>query len=63
MSGLVWAIVAGAIAIAIGAYFMARSYIKAKQFRAALDAKKRMSDMRRSTRTHTIERLRDHGNF
>ena len=59
MSGLVWAIVAGAIAIAVGAYFMARSYIKAKQFRAALNAKKRMSDQRRSTRTHTVERLRD----
>lgn len=63
MSGLVWAIVAGGVALSIGAFFMARALVKGKARKAVEEARQRMDAVSGDKPPHhTAKRLR-HGRF
>ena len=62
MSGLVWAIVAGGVALSIGTFFMARALVQGKSRKAVEEARQRMDSVGDNPPHHTAERLR-HGRF
>tara|TARA_R110002012_G_scaffold54_2_gene153 strand:+ start:3721 stop:3909 length:189 start_codon:yes stop_codon:yes gene_type:complete len=59
VSGLVWAIVAGGVALSIGTFFMARALVKGKSRKAVEEARQRMDSVRDHVPHHTAERLRN----
>ena len=62
MSGLVWSIVAGGVALSVGTFFMARALVKGKARKAVEEARQRMDAVGDNKPAHhTAERLRrDH---
>ena len=60
MSGLVWAIAAGGLALAGGSFLLARAIVKSKHAAVIEEARQRMDAVGDDKPArHTVERLRD----